>query len=193
MCAFPVIYDMKPSRGGGGYLFHCSFAHNFKSPSTTTRMCRFVKNIYVSINSIYFKFMQQFPMRGSRNFLCQGGWGGVGGQDPLSTLPFPLCTNIWRICCEYSANCNVYSNFSLYIHFLSRIPSEQSFFLQKSDRWMFAVCHIIAAYSQQKLKLFSSTRYYSPGIRNKNLVLDTVHCIFVTVTLTFLCIRGVFI
>ena len=50
---------------------------------------------------------------------------------------------------------------------------------------MFAVCHIIAAYSQQKLKLFSSTRYYSPGIRNKNLVLDTVRCIFVTVTSTF--------
>ena len=50
---------------------------------------------------------------------------------------------------------------------------------------MFAVCHIIAAYSQQKLKLFSSTRYYSPSIRNKNLVLDTVRCIFLTVTLTF--------
>ena len=50
---------------------------------------------------------------------------------------------------------------------------------------MFAVCHIIAAYSQQKLKLFSSTRYYLPGIRNKNLVLDTVRCIFLTVTLTF--------
>ena len=44
---------------------------------------------------------------------------------------------------------------------------------------MFAVCHLIAAYSQQKLKLFSSTRYYSPAIRNKNLVLDTVRCIFV--------------
>ena len=50
---------------------------------------------------------------------------------------------------------------------------------------MFAVCHIIAAYSQQKLKLFSSTRFYSPGIHNKNLVLDTVRCIFVTVNLTF--------
>ena len=49
---------------------------------------------------------------------------------------------------------------------------------------MFAACHIIAAYSQQKLKLFSSTKYYSPGICNKSLVLDTVHCIFVTVTLT---------
>ena len=50
---------------------------------------------------------------------------------------------------------------------------------------MFAACHIIAAYSQQKLKLFSSARYYSPGIRKKNLVLDTFRCIFVTVTLTF--------
>ena len=56
---------------------------------------------------------------------------------------------------------------------------------------MFAVCHIIAAYSQQKLKLFSSTRYYSPSIRNKNLVLDTVSCIFVTVTLTFMYSRSV--
>ena len=50
---------------------------------------------------------------------------------------------------------------------------------------MFAACHIIAAYSQQTLKKFSSTRYYSPGIRNKNLVLDTCRCKFVTVTLTF--------
>ena len=50
---------------------------------------------------------------------------------------------------------------------------------------MFAVCHIIAAYSQQEVKLFSSTRYYSPGIYNKNLVLDTVCSIFVTVSLTF--------
>ena len=50
---------------------------------------------------------------------------------------------------------------------------------------MFAVCHIIAAYSQQKLKLFSSTRYYLHSIRNKYLVLDTVRCIFITVTLTF--------
>ena len=49
---------------------------------------------------------------------------------------------------------------------------------------MFVVCHIIAAYSQQKLKLFLSIRYYSPSIRNKNLVLDPVCCIFVTVTLT---------
>ena len=57
---------------------------------------------------------------------------------------------------------------------------------QKSDRWIFAACHIIPAYSQQKLKLFSSTGYYSPSIRNKNLVLDTVRCIFITVTLTFM-------
>ena len=50
---------------------------------------------------------------------------------------------------------------------------------------MFTVFHIIAAYSQQKLNFFSSTRYFLPGIRNKNPVLDTVHSIFVTVTLTF--------
>ena len=49
---------------------------------------------------------------------------------------------------------------------------------------MFAACHIIAAYLQQKLKLFLRTRYYSPGIRYKNLVLDTIRCIFVTVTLS---------
>ena len=45
-------------------------------------------------------------------------------------------------------------------------------------------------YLQQKLKLFSTTRYYSLGIRNKNLVLDTVRCIFVTVTLTFMYSRS---
>ena len=90
-----------------------------------------------------------------------------------------------RISDEYAANimqkCIVHSNCLIYIHFLVRIPSEQSW----SDKRMFAACHIIAAYLQQKLKLFSSTRYYSSGIRNKNLVLDTVRCIFVTVTLTF--------
>ena len=63
-------------------------AQSEKSPSTTTRMCRFVKNIYVSINSIYFKFMQQLPMRGSRNFLCWGGGGGgsVQAQRPENSL-----------------------------------------------------------------------------------------------------------
>ena len=46
---------------------------------------------------------------------------------------------------------------------------------------MFAACHIITAYLQQKLKL-----YQAQGIIRQNLVLDTVRCIFVTVTLTFM-------
>ena len=37
-----------------------------------------------------------------------------------------LCANIWWICCEYSANRIVHSNCLLNIHFLLRIPSEQS-------------------------------------------------------------------
>ena len=89
-----------------------------------------------------------------------------------------------RISDEYSANCIVHSNCSLYIHILSRIPSEQSW----SDKKVIAECLqfvIISLHICSKNKLFSSTRYYSPGIRNKTLVLDTVRSIFVTVTLTF--------
>ena len=36
-----------------------------------------------------------------------------------------------------------------------------------------------------KTLTFSSTVYYSPNIRNNNLVFDTVRSIFVTVTLIF--------
>ena len=104
---------------------------------------------------------------------------------PFSTLPLRkscLYANIWWICCKYSANCSqqLFSVYSLLVTNTQRTNLVR----QKSDPWMFAACHIIAAYSQQKLELFSSTRYYSPGIRYKNLVLDTVCCIFVTVTLT---------
>ena len=41
-----------------------------------------------------------------------------------------------RISDQYSANCIVYSNCSLYIHFLSRIPSEQSW----SDKKVISEC-----------------------------------------------------
>ena len=58
---------------------------------------------------------------------------------------------------------------------------------------MFAACHIIAAYLQQKLKLFSSTSYYSPGIRNKNLVMGIVRMYIGFSDFNFLCIHGVFI
>ena len=50
---------------------------------------------------------------------------------------------------------------------------------------MFADSGIIAAYMQQKYKLFSSTRYYLLRIHYKNLFLDNVRCIFITVILTF--------
>ena len=50
---------------------------------------------------------------------------------------------------------------------------------------MFTACYIIAAYLQQKLKLFFKHKALFAGIRYKNLVLDTVRCIYVTVTLTF--------
>ena len=48
-----------------------------------------------------------------------------------------LCASIWWICCEYSANCIVHSNCSLYIHFLSRIPSEQSWSDKKVQGFRF--------------------------------------------------------
>ena len=56
-----------------------------------------------------------------------------------------------------------------------------------TKKWSLNVCSL--SYNRcifaAKTNFFSSTRYYSPSIRNKNLVLDTVRCIFVTVTLTF--------
>ena len=51
-----------------------------------------------------------------------------------------LCANIWWICCEYSANCIVHSNCSLYIHFMSWIPSKQSWSDKK--KWSLNVCSL---------------------------------------------------
>ena len=95
--------------------------------------------------------------------------------------------NMLRIFCELHCSQQLFAIYSLLVANTQRTK----LIWQKSDCWMFAACHIIAAYSQQKLKLFSSTRYYSPNIPNKNLVLDTVRCIFVTVTLTFMYSRSV--
>ena len=44
--------------------------------------------------------MQQFPMRGSRNFLCQGGGGEWGVRTPCPPSPSLFV----RISDEYAAN-----------------------------------------------------------------------------------------
>ena len=78
-------------------------------------------------------------------------------------------------------NCIVHSNFLLYIHFLSRIPSEQSW----SDKKVIAECLQLVIQSLH-IRSKNLNFFQAQGIiRNKNLVLDTVRCIFVTVTLTF--------
>ena len=50
-----------------------------------------------------------------------------------------------------------------------------------TKKWSLNVCSL--SYNRC-IFATTSTRYYSPSIHNKNLVLDTVRCIFVTVTLT---------
>ena len=66
------------------------------------------------------------------------------------------------------------------------MPSIQSCSDKKVTAKLFAACHIIAAYLQKNLYFFHAQGIISPIFAIiKNLVLDTVRCIFVTVTLTF--------
>ena len=51
---------------------------------------------------------------------------------------------------------------------------------------MYAACYIIAAYFQRKLKLFQIQGIIRPLLAIRTyIILDTVCCIFVTVTFTF--------
>ena len=64
----------------------------------------------------------------------------------MSYIPYKKAV-IVRISDEYAANRIVNSNCSLYIHFLSRIPGEQSW----SDKKVIAECLQLVIYCPQKV------------------------------------------
>ena len=89
-----------------------------------------------------------------------------------------------RISDEYAANILRTALFTVIVRYIftsCRVYPANKVGLTK--KWSLNVCSL--SYNRCIFALFSSTRYYSPGICNKNLVLDTIRCIFVTVTLTF--------